>query len=125
MNVRSSLSSLVEPSIETSVCSRHSDASVQANLSMHFIRASASTLRGSVQVSRQVGVWPNLLDEAAAKEEQDWECFIAEKEHLVKYILQVQMLDLSQALHGLSGIASAACATFATASIKQSDFGFF
>ena len=41
------------------------------------------------QMSRQVGVFANVLDKAAEKDEQDWECFIAEKEHLVKYILQV------------------------------------
>ncbi|KAK9834399.1 hypothetical protein WJX74_000894 [Apatococcus lobatus] len=41
-----------------------------------------------IQMSRQIGVFANVLDKAAEKDEQDWECFIAEKEHLVKYILQ-------------------------------------
>ena len=34
-------------------------------------------------------MFANVLDKAAEKDEQDWACFIAEKEHLVKYILQV------------------------------------
>ena len=44
----------------------------------------------AVQLSRQVGVFANVLDKAAEKDEQDWEMFIAEKEHLVKYVLQVR-----------------------------------